>query len=143
MAFGGKYNRKERVSLGFMPMGDAVHVNSVLFMLLLRCPSPGQGTLSVPLCPWLGDFVCFLTLWRFYDAQAHVLFPSQLSDQIQRTLFPLPLQNGIRIQNLGVFLVTGLWLLPCNSVRRAGGGEEREREREMKYTISPVPAFAQ
>lgn len=35
-------------------------------------------------------------------------------------------QNGIRIQNLGVFLVTGVWLLQCHSVGRAGGGEERE-----------------
>lgn len=44
-----------------MPMGDAVHVNFVLFMLLLGCPSPGQGTLSVPVSfrqsPWFGDFV--------------------------------------------------------------------------------------
>lgn len=34
---------RKSLSLHFMPVGNPVHVNLVLFMLLLKYPSPGQG----------------------------------------------------------------------------------------------------
>lgn len=122
---------RKNLSLHFMSVGNLVHVNLVLFMLLLRCPSPGQGLFRpVPMSFWhvpsFWVFVCFLTFWHYMMLKLTDF--SCPSPQIKsKGLCFLSLQNGIKIWDLGVLFVTGVWLLLYHSVGRAG------RERVCVY----------